>query len=151
AYLTAPQIGLAQVVVEGTASPVTTTGPGHQRDTPLPGQPGVSVLIGRSVTFGAPFAHIADLQKGQTITLVTGQGTFHYDVLDVRGPGDPLPRPPAQGASRVVLVTTEGSGWRTGWAPQNAVFVDAQLQGEPQPAPAGRPASVPAAEEALAG
>jgi sortase A len=150
ALLEAPQIGLSQVVVEGTTSSDMTEGPGHRRDTALPGQPGVSVLFGRSVTFGAPFAKIAQLQLGQSITAVTGQGTFHFTVTGVRYAGDPLPPPPASGTGRLTLVTATGTGWRAQFAPSEVVYVDAQLQGSTQPAPAGRPTSVSAAEAPLA-
>ena len=37
ALLSIPSIGLEQVVVEGTASGDLLVGPGHRRDTPLPG------------------------------------------------------------------------------------------------------------------
>ena len=40
ALLTIPSIGLEQVVVEGTASGDLLVGPGHRRDTALPGQVG---------------------------------------------------------------------------------------------------------------
>ena len=43
------------VVVEGTTSQSLVHGPGHISDTPLPGQTGNPVILGRSVTYGAPF------------------------------------------------------------------------------------------------
>ena len=50
-----PAIGIANmVVVEGTSPENLTLGPGHLRDTPLPGQAGISVVFGRRATFGAP-------------------------------------------------------------------------------------------------
>ncbi len=150
--LSAPRAGLpGVVVVEGTSSGVLQLGPGHLRDTPLPGQPGVSVLMGRSVTFGGPFAHIASLRVGDILTATTGQGIFKYVVSDVRRNGDPLPPPLAAGTSRLLLISSEGSGWQGGWAPSNLVFVDAALQGAPQPAPPGRLAAVPASDLAMAG
>ncbi len=115
------------VVVEGTASKELRDGPGHLRYTPLPGQAGASTIFGRSVTFGAPFARIADLKSGDTISAVTGQGRFRYEVRDVRRAGDPLPPPLPAGGSQLTLVTSEGNGWRTGWAPTRTVYVDAVL------------------------
>ena len=140
------------VVVEGTNSSDLTNGPGHLASTPLPGQAGVSVLMGRSVTFGAPFRNIGSMRQGDLIRITTGQGQFTYQVDRVRHRGDPLPAPLAQGKSRITMVASVGSGWRNGWAPQQAVYVDASLQiGTVQPTPAGRPAFVPKAAEPMQG
>ena len=56
AFVEIPSIGMRQVVVEGTTSGALFAGPGHRRDTPLPGQAGVSVIAGRRAAFGGPFA-----------------------------------------------------------------------------------------------
>jgi sortase A len=139
------------VVVEGTASGDLQAGPGHRRDTVLPGQPGVSVLLGRSAAFGGPFGQIAALRPGDLVTATTAQGTFTYRVDRVRHAGDPLPVPLTGSAGRLTLVTSVASGWRSGWAPSGTVYVDATLQGTPVSVPPGRPASVPAAEQPMAG
>jgi sortase A len=48
AVLGIPGIGVRNmVVVEGTSPENLTLGPGHLRDTPLPGQAGVSEIFGR--------------------------------------------------------------------------------------------------------
>lgn len=137
------------VVVEGTAAGVMRDGPGHLRDTPLPGQAGASVIFGRSTTFGAPFRHISQLQNGDAITVTTGQGVFDYVVSGVRLDGDPAPAALAAGSGQLTLITAAGSGWRAGWAPNTSVYVDALLNGKPQPYPAGRPTAVDQAENQL--
>jgi sortase A len=143
AVLQIPAAGIDRaVIVEGTTSGVLRDGPGHQQNTPLPGQVGVSVVMGRSVTFGAPFRHVPSLQVGDPITVTTGQGVFHYTVTDVRGNGDPLPPTLGPSASRLTLVTSRGSGWRDGWAPSHPVFVDATMHGKVQAAPSGRPSVI---------
>ncbi len=139
------------VVVEGTAAGDLQSGPGHRRDTVLPGQHGTSVLFGRSVTFGAPFARITSLRPGDTITVTTGQGEFTYLVDGVRRIGEPLPAALGADDGRLTLVTSEGYGWQAGWAPNRSVYVDAALKGKPVPIPAGRPHAVPAAEKAMQG
>jgi sortase A len=151
--LSAPTAGLTDmIVVEGTTSADLTEGPGHRSDTPLPGQPGVSVVLGRSVMFGAPFRSVTEMKPGDTITVTTGQGEFTYTVDRVRRPGDPLPPPIAANQSRLVLVSTVGAGWRTGWAPQHTVYVDASLtKGKIQPYPVGRPAAVPESQLPMQG
>ena len=64
AVLDIPSIGIHDmVVVEGSAPEDLTLGPGHLRNTPLPGQLGLSVIYGRRVTFGAPFARLGDLHR----------------------------------------------------------------------------------------
>jgi sortase A len=162
ALMSATAIGLHDVmVVEGTASGDLRDGPGHRRDTPLPGQPGVSVLMGRSVTYGGPFRTIARLDAGDALTFRTGQGRFTYHVMDVRRAGDPFPIQLAAGESRVVLVTSEGSGWQTGWAPDHVLYVDARLvsadtdtgsvSAAPVPAPPGSPSVVPPDEQVMQG
>jgi sortase A len=152
ALMSMPSAGLRDiVVVEGTASGDLTNGPGHRRDTPLPGQAGISVVYGRATLFGGPFGDIASSAVGDPITVTSGQGVAKYRVIDVRRAGDPFPPPLAAGKARLTLVTADGSGWRNGWASNHVVYVDADLQGTALPAPSGRPAAVPTAEMALQG
>jgi sortase A len=146
AVIRAPRAGIRRaVVVEGTTSGQLTTGPGHLADTPLPGQAGVSVLMGRSAMFGAPFARISSLRSGDSVAVTTGQGSFTYVVQDVRYPGALAPTAPAAGAGRLELVTSYARGWRAHWAPRNIVIVDATLTGAVAPTPSGRPSAVPTA------
>lgn len=149
ALLTIPQIGLEQVVVEGTASGDTLVGPGHRRDTPLPGQAGTSVVYGRAATYGGPFADLTDLQVGDTFHVVVAQGERTFTVIGVRRAGDPLPQPAAEGAARLTLVTAEGSGRFGAISPDSAVYVDAEAK-KAFPAPPGRPTAVPESEKAMA-
>jgi sortase A len=151
AVLEAPTLGLKHaVIVEGSAAGDLQSGPGHLRSSVLPGQAGVSVVLGRSVTFGAPFAGLAKAKPGQTFQVVTGQGTYTFRIDRIRRPGDPLPAPVAAGGSRMVLVSSAVNGWRAGWAPDQTVYLDATLQGTGAPVPAGRMRAVPAAEQAMA-
>lgn len=138
AFLRVPGAGLHDVVVvEGTSAGVLETGPGHRRDTPLPGQPGVSVLLGRSAAFGAPFAGIPRLRPGASVEVVTGQGTFRYRVERVRRDGDDLPQPLPPGASRLTFVTSEGTDDLIGGAwERHTVYVDALLAGASEAPPA---------------
>jgi sortase A len=132
------------VVVEGTTSAQLADGPGHLSDTPLPGEQGVSVIFGRSTTYGRPFNGIRGLGPHDTISVTTSLGVFTYRVTDVRYPGDPLPAPLPAGGARLVLVTSYASGWRSGWAPDQTVLVDATLQGKANPTGA-TPSAVPTA------
>jgi LPXTG-site transpeptidase (sortase) family protein len=138
AYVEIPEIGVRQVVVEGTTSGALLAGPGHRRDTPLPGQVGTSVLLGRRAAYGGPFAEIRKLEPGDLVRVTTGQGEFEYEVLGVRFEGDPVPAPVASGSSRLVLATADGRPF----LPDGVVRVDADLVGT---AVGGPPRSVTAA------
>jgi sortase A len=100
------------------------------------------MIFGRSVTYGAPFRGLTRLRPNDVITATTAQGVFDYRVDRVRHAGDPLPQPPAGDASRLTLVTSASSGWRSGWAPDHVVYLDATLTGKVQPAPTGRPTAL---------
>jgi sortase A len=147
ALLEIPGLNLTQVVVEGTAGSQLAQGPGHRRTSPLPGQPGTSVLLGRAETFGAPFKEIGRLKAGDEVNATTGQGKFTYRVDGVRREGDPVPPALPRGGSRIVLVSAEG-GDLTG--PDRTVFVDATLTGDAAAAPGGRPRTQLPEEDTLA-
>lgn len=136
ALLDIPAIGLHQaVVVEGTTGRDLMRGPGHRRDTALPGQTGVAVLFGRGATFGAPFGELTKLRVGDKIEATTGQGKFTYTV-NVYGDEDHPIADPAR--NRLVLVTGDSD-----WIPRSTVLIGARLDGDPVANPGGRPATVP--------
>jgi sortase A len=140
--LDATQAGMhGVIVVEGTSSDELLAGPGHLRDTPLPGQAGQSVLIGRSTTAGAPFGGLTRLRPGDTITATTGQGTFRYRVTSLLTAGETQPDVPA-GGSLLTLISSAGSGVLGGVVPSHLVYVEATLEGKTVTAPAGRPSLV---------
>jgi sortase A len=151
AVLDMPAAGLKQeVVVEGTASGQLIKGPGHLRDTPLPGQAGISVIYGRAALFGGPFHRIASVHAGASITVTTGEGTATYVVERVRRQGDSYPEV-AAGAGRLTLITAESKGWRSKWSPTDVVYVDAHLTSAPFVDGGGRLSAVPSYEQALKG
>ena len=123
AVLSIPQIHLKEVVFEGTTPSVLQNGPGHLRSTSLPGQAGISEIMGRAATYGGPFGRLSDLHTGATITVTTGQGESKYRVLDVRRAGDPLPPPFQPGQGRLLLATASG----TPFIPSGVLRVDADL------------------------
>lgn len=150
ATLTIERLGIDEVVVEGTASGDTLAGPGHLRNTVLPGQVGTSVVMGRATTYGGPFGALVDARAGDVITVSMAQGTASFTVTGIRRPGDPLPQPLAEGGARLTLVTAEGGGGRlAGLTPDSVLYVDADTT-EGFPAPSGRPAAVPDTEKPLA-
>lgn len=148
ALLEIPQLGIREVVLEGTSSGVLRSGPGHRRDTPMPGQQGTSVIFGRRAAFGGPFTDLPRLAPGDMFRVTTGQGTAVYRVTDLRLAGDPQPPVLAGGAGRLTLVTAAGRRY----LPEGTLRVDADLVSTPQPLGAVKfgSASLPAAEKSLA-
>ncbi|GAB7103215.1 sortase [Streptomyces phaeofaciens JCM 4814] len=148
ALIDVPRLGMTQVVLEGTESGVLTDGPGHRRDTPMPGQAGTTVLMGRAAAYGAPFGSLAALAQGDRFTVTTGQGRATYQVSGVRRAGDPAPAPLAAGKGRMVLVTATG----TRFMPAGVLRVDADLVSAPFRTPAAviRSGTLPDSEEPLA-
>lgn len=126
-----PRLGLEQVFVEGSASEQTSTGPGLRHDSVLPGQAGVSVLVGRRVTFGAPFADLDQLRTGDRILVTTGQGKFTYVVDLVRTSDAPATQIESV-PSRLTLVTSDPA-----YAPSRTLQVSGQLQEKALPASTG--------------
>ncbi|MFJ3581450.1 class E sortase [Streptomyces sp. NPDC090127] len=151
ALLRIPALGLREVVAEGTTSEVLMSGPGHRRDTPLPGQEGTATIMGRQWGYGSPFVDVHRLPVGARIEVTTGQGEAVYEVEGVRRPGRPLrPAPlPGSGQGRLVLTTASGGAY----TPGDIVHVDAKLVSTVQPSPPRplRPGWITAAEKPLAG
>jgi sortase A len=90
-FLSIPAIGLANVVVyEGVATEDLKKGPGHMPSTPLPGQPGNSVISGHRTTYGRPFFDFDLLEEGDSVEVETSVGRHVYEVreIDVVAPTD---------------------------------------------------------------
>lgn len=128
AFVEIESIGLRRVVLAGTTASVLADGPGHLRTSRLPGQSGTSVIIGRRSLFGGDFSDLAEVGKGDMITVTTGQGVAEYRVESVR-------RYPATAAEAFVaegnslLLMTAGSAFSA----SERVVVDAELVGDPFP------------------
>jgi len=136
AVLDIAKLGVRDVVVEGSDATTLVAGPGHEGGTPLPGQPGVSVLLGRRATFGAPFRHLDRLRSGDRIVVTTGQGRFVFAV-DAVWRSDLGHVVPATAASRLTLVTSDPV-----LVPGRSLVVSASLTGTPAAAAAVTPPQV---------
>lgn len=131
AYLTIESINVSEVIVQGTRSSDLTNGPGHRRDSVMPGQEGTSIIMGRQSTYGGPFSMLGALEPGDEIEVVTAQGTSRYSVIGIRQEGDLLPQPVGDGEGRLELVTADGLPL----APSGALYVDAELLTEVKETP----------------
>jgi sortase A len=73
---------LDAVVFEGVSVDTLTKGPGHMPGTPVPGQPGNSVISGHRTTYGRPFFDFDQLGPGDRIELETAIGLHVYEVRE---------------------------------------------------------------------
>jgi LPXTG-site transpeptidase (sortase) family protein len=78
-----PSRGIRAVVVEGSKAEQLAQAAGHVIGSALPGQPGVSAILGRSQTYGAEFKKLDQLIVGDEVVVTTGQGVHTYEVIDI--------------------------------------------------------------------
>ena len=146
AIMNIPALDFTAVVGEGTTSRVLLSGPGHRRDTVLPGQLGASVIYGRQSLYGGPFGGLDQLRAGNTIRVTTGQDTSLYRISGVRK-GDTPPKAPSTAPGTLTLVSTTGFPF----FPDTVIRVDASLVSTPTatPLPVIYAASLTPAEKIL--
>lgn len=125
------RLGVHEVIVQGTRPQDLIAGPGHRRDTVMPGQDGTTIVMGRQATYGGPFGAISALVPGDEIVFTTGQGESKYIVFGVRREGDLLPEPLKNGSGRLELVTADGIPL----APSGALYIDASLESDVKETP----------------
>jgi LPXTG-site transpeptidase (sortase) family protein len=146
ALLKIPRLGVDGVVVDGSSPEDLKDGPGLLRGSPMPGEFGNAVIVGRRTTYGGPFRDLDQVARGDQITVTTGQGAFVYQVSDVMhtgtGAADPL-----NGSldSRLTLVTSDPA-----FFPGGRLSVVAKLRGNPVAVPDRPRVPVSASELGLA-
>jgi LPXTG-site transpeptidase (sortase) family protein len=131
AMLMIEKIGVQEVVLEGTSSAVTVDGPGHRRDTVLPGQAGISVIYGRQSSYTGVFSRLGDLEVGDKIQTITGQGESSYTVSNIRKAGDEATNQLGSSMGRLTLVSTAGIPFFA----TDVIRVEATLDGSPKQTP----------------
>ncbi len=80
AILRIPRIGIDWQVVQGVTVADLKDGPGHFRETVMPGQLGNSAIAGHRTTHGHPFLELDQLDVGDLIEITTLVGTYTYAV-----------------------------------------------------------------------
>lgn len=91
ARLRIPSIDVDMIVVEGTSLDELAKGPGHYRETPLPGQRGPVGIAGHRTGWGSPFIDLDRLGRGDRIIIeLKDDQRFVYEVTNTRvvDPGD---------------------------------------------------------------
>lgn len=83
AFIRIPRIGVDQVVFSGVDLQTLKSGPGHMPRTPLPGQPGNTVISGHRTTHGRPFFDLEQLAPGDTIEVENQSGVHRYQVREI--------------------------------------------------------------------
>ncbi|HEX2087092.1 MAG TPA: class E sortase [Solirubrobacteraceae bacterium] len=79
-----PEIGVSQVVLDGTSDSTLRKGPGFFEETPFAGTGGTTAVAGHRTTYGAPFRNIDDLEAGDAIVLEMPYARFEYRVERTR-------------------------------------------------------------------
>jgi sortase A len=79
-----PRIGASFVVVNGTSTEALQSGPGVFPETMFPGRGGTTAIAGHRTTYLAPFRHIDELRRGNSITLEMPYAHFTYAVTGSR-------------------------------------------------------------------
>jgi len=76
------RMGIRVIFVQGTSwARDLSKGPGHYRQTSMPGLGKTTAIAGHRTTFGAPFRKIDRLRRGDGIVLELPYGTFRYRVV----------------------------------------------------------------------
>jgi sortase A len=82
--LEAPSIGLSVIVVQGTEAGDLRKGPGHYPSTAFPGEGSTVAVAGHRTTYGAPFRHVDELERGDRIVMRMPYGRLTYRVERTR-------------------------------------------------------------------
>ena len=135
AIMSAPAAGTKrEIVVEGTTSSNLTAGPGHERDN-RPAWPAGSRDdhgSGAPVRCAVPSRSRRCTPARRSRPSRRPRARRRTRSLRREGAsGDQGPAPLPQGAGGLLLITSDSSGLRSGWAPSNTVYVDAAQTSTP--------------------
>jgi sortase A len=103
-HISVDRLDLDMVLVYGTGEPELRRGPGVDPRTFLPGEGELVYIAGHRTTFGAPFAHIDRLRRGDRVVIEVPYGRFRYAVTrSVIVPADDIGRLTSRGREEVAL------------------------------------------------
>ncbi len=81
ARLEIPRLAASMVVLAGSSGRSLAFGPGHTQGSPLPGEPGTSIITGHRDTH---FAVLEQLRRGDEIAIERSDGRIiHYEVEEL--------------------------------------------------------------------
>lgn len=78
-----PELGIDQLVVQGTSRSEMNRDVGHLPGTALPGDEGDAVIVGHRVAYGASFSRLPGVRVGDEAIVETGGGRALYRVYSV--------------------------------------------------------------------
>jgi sortase A len=84
ARLRIPRLGLTGIVVNGTDHDTLKRGPGRYLGSAVPGEGKLVYVAGHRTTYGAPFAEIEKLRKGDHVFVELPYATFEYAITGHR-------------------------------------------------------------------
>jgi LPXTG-site transpeptidase (sortase) family protein len=104
------EAGINLVVAEGSDGDILRGGPGLVEGSPLPGEGGNVVVMGRSTRFGGPFDFVKELvDKTEIVVRLRAGQVARYEVVDTRTvKGDDLSALEQTDEERLTLVTSAG-------------------------------------------
>jgi sortase A len=99
-----PRLNLSVIVVNGTDKASLAKGPGRYERSYVPGEGELIYVAGHRTTYGAPFAHIDRLERGDLVTVDVPYGRFVYRVTHrVIVPADDVQRLVSTGREEIAL------------------------------------------------
>jgi sortase A len=111
-----PNIDVNLVVAEGESVQQLRSGPVHREDTPLPGEVGNSVILGHHSAWGAPFADLDMLARGNYVVVqtrtnlgLTRNAVFKITSLRHASETDPSPFAPSKDRRLTIITGAGGS------------------------------------------
>jgi sortase A len=85
AIIEIPRLGLKKIVVSGVTIDDLRKGPGHYRNTALPGQKGNSAIAAHRTAYGSPFKEVDKMEAGDEIFVTNAlKERFTYRVRDIK-------------------------------------------------------------------
>jgi sortase A len=98
------RLGLDMVLLNGTDTATLKKGPGRDERTYMPGEGQLVYIAGHRTTYGAPFAHIDRLRRGDLVVVDMPYGSFRYRVTSsVIVPSDDIARLESHGREVIAL------------------------------------------------
>jgi len=81
-FIKIPSIDVDWAFVEGVKARDIEKGPGHFRESPMPGQIGNAAIAGHRTTHGQPFFDLDKVKPGDEIITITDTGTHVYEITE---------------------------------------------------------------------
>jgi LPXTG-site transpeptidase (sortase) family protein len=108
ADLSIPEVGIDEIVTEGTTPAVLASGPAFVPPLTSSPQPPPVVIVGHRTAYGGAFRHLGDLRAGNQVTVRTTQGVVATYVVERKlniGPHSHVTSP--DGQQRLYLVSSD--------------------------------------------